>query len=621
MDYIGSNDGLMSRSDLVLLWVDDSTGQANVLDYHGAQHSLNKDPLLDDTQNYYVLNGFQNATHTNVKFKRKIETCDPYDIPFSTDTVKILWSFGEMDPNYESLTWHGKNRGVKSVHLLSPMFTQNSRDPQTRKKKISETRNWDITVNNVTIEPTMNTLYWCKIVRIPELSNKQHIIGYEALLSHSGHLNINIVHQMTLFECQTKSYPGSDPLSWDLWVRGSGTVCNSNLLTPRDWDSCSTPVAVWSPGSKGQFLPSHVGIPMGGVSGVKYYMLEVHYDNSNRKKIVDHSGFRIHYTHDLRTYDAGIIVSGVSISDTQLIPPGQNIYRNVGICGPPCSSVMFPEKGIKIISGSFHSHEAGRKMSLRHIRSGKELKRIIEDDNYDYSYQHVHQLANETVVLPGDYLITDCAYETKHRKLPTFGGYSTKEEMCLTFITYYPKIELSGCYSMTPVREFFEMFGVYQFYSMNMTDVENLFLYNGNDYIKNSIFTEEQKRSGNSSKDENIYYDDNLLNKLLISDPVEFHDRTFLSHLYQLPWHEPLFTKRVELEFITGKHMTFCRVSNDSISIPSEIIRFPEFTAYVKPAKTCLNYMLSGNGDFRSKGSRHVDAFILSLFSLIVFIF
>lgn len=32
---------------------------------------------------------------------------------------------------------------------------------------------------------------------------------------------------------------------------------------------------------------------------------------------------------------------------------------------------------------------------------------------------------------------------------------------------------------MTPVVEFFEAFGVYQFDAMNMTDVENLFLYNG----------------------------------------------------------------------------------------------------------------------------------------------
>lgn len=69
--------------------------------------------------------------------------------------------------------------------------------------------------------------------------------------------------------------------------------------------------------------------------------------------------------------------------------------------------------------------------------------------------------------------------QTLNRRRPTFGGYSTKQEMCLSFITYYPKIDLAGCYSMTPVKEFFEIFGVYEFNSMNMTDVENLFLYTG----------------------------------------------------------------------------------------------------------------------------------------------
>lgn len=32
---------------------------------------------------------------------------------------------------------------------------------------------------------------------------------------------------------------------------------------------------------------------------------------------------------------------------------------------------------------------------------------------------------------------------------------------------------------MTPVKEFFETFGVHGFYGINMTDVENLILYNG----------------------------------------------------------------------------------------------------------------------------------------------
>lgn len=72
---------------------------------------------------------------------------------------------------------------------------------------------------------------------------------------------------------------------------------------------------------------------------------------------------------------------------------------------------MFPETGIKIISATLHSHVAGRKMKLRHVRNGVELDRIIEDDTYDFNYQQVRQLENETTILPGDYLITDCAYE------------------------------------------------------------------------------------------------------------------------------------------------------------------------------------------------------------------
>ncbi len=59
------------------------------------------------------------------------------------------------------------------------------------------------------------------------------------------------------------------------------------------------------------------------------------------------------------------------------------------------------------------------------------------------------------------------------------------------------------------------------------------------------------------------------IDKLVISDPVEFHDRTFLAHLNQLPWSEPLFTRRVEQTMLNGKHMTFCRVSNESLSVVS----------------------------------------------------
>lgn len=72
---------------------------------------------------------------------------------------------------------------------------------------------------------------------------------------------------------------------------------------------------------------------------------------------------------------------------------------------------MFPDSGIKIISATTHTHIAGRKMMLRHIRNGKEMDKIIEDDNYNYKYQQIRQLINETLIMPGDFIIAECAYE------------------------------------------------------------------------------------------------------------------------------------------------------------------------------------------------------------------
>lgn len=62
-------------------------------------------------------------------------------------------------------------------------------------------------------------------------------------------------------------------------------------------------------------------------------------------------------------------------------------------------------------------------------------------------------------------------------------------------------------------------------------------------------------------------YHFNQIDKLIISDPSELHDRSFMAHLNQLPWTAPLFTRKVEQTVLTGKHMTFCRVSNESISV------------------------------------------------------
>ena len=46
-----------------------------------------------------------------------------------------------------------------------------------------------------------------------------------------------------------------------------------------------------------------------------------------------------------------------------------------------------PQEGIQMISGILHSHLFGQKIRLRHIRNGKELPTILEDNHYDFNFQ------------------------------------------------------------------------------------------------------------------------------------------------------------------------------------------------------------------------------------------
>lgn len=123
-----------------------------------------------------------------------------------------------------------------------------------------------------------------------------------------------------------------------------------------------------------------------------------------------------------------------------------------------------------------HSHLAGRRLSLKHIRQGKELPRIVQDNHFDFDYQQSHAIQKEVNVLPGDELVAECVYSTLNRTKPTLGGYAASEEMCLAFIMYYPRTHLTSCFSMTPVEDLFKTLGVISFKGMTMESVKRLFL-------------------------------------------------------------------------------------------------------------------------------------------------
>lgn len=202
-------------------------------------------------------------------------------------------------------------------------------------------------------------------------------------------------------------------------------------------------IALQAVGSEGETLPDNVGIPLGeNFGGATYFMLETHYDNpAMHQDLIDNSGIRIYYTDQIREHDTGMLLVGTEVNFLHLVPPLQNEFTTVGRCMTHCTrkvhSVSFvlicPQcgiascfqgltEGVTILNGILHSHLAGRKMRLRHVRGGKELPTILEDNNYDFNYQASRRPANKTVVLPGDELLLECQYNTAKRTKPTFGG-------------------------------------------------------------------------------------------------------------------------------------------------------------------------------------------------------
>uniref|UniRef100_A0A182WX47 DOMON domain-containing protein n=1 Tax=Anopheles quadriannulatus TaxID=34691 RepID=A0A182WX47_ANOQN len=52
-------------------------------DRHVKKHG-DGEPLVDSSQDYVLLLGYENQTHTVLRFKRKLDTCDvAYDVPIT----------------------------------------------------------------------------------------------------------------------------------------------------------------------------------------------------------------------------------------------------------------------------------------------------------------------------------------------------------------------------------------------------------------------------------------------------------------------------------------------------------------------------------------------------------
>ncbi|XP_023029153.2 DBH like monooxygenase olf413 [Leptinotarsa decemlineata] len=452
LGYVGfgfSKDGRMAGADMVVGWVDH--GQVYFQDRHvkdSAGSAIDREPEVDPSQDYQLLLGYENNTHTVLRFRRRLDTCDHHDIPITNDTMRIIWAFHESEPMGgavapNSLPQHDMtSRGSQSLYLVQ-RADQDAPGPE------ETARIWELRNNAAEPPSPGETIYWCRVFRIPTITRKHHLIRYEPLQSINGG---NGLQHVVLYECQ-------DNAAVEKLADEPGRQCYESHAPPL---SCNTVVASWARGSEGFSFPPEAGYPLDAQNS-RFYLMETHYTSPLDGSIstLDGSGLRLYYTPELRRHDAGVISIGMDPNWRHIIPPGQDRVVSSGHCVSACTSQAFPESGINMFAVVMKTHKIGKQVALKHIRGSVELPPIASDDNLDSDYQEYRKLGVPVRIAPGDHLITQCTYNSSGRSAITLGGLTSREETCLVMGLYYPKQKnLAACHSLPSLPTVLHSLGI-----------------------------------------------------------------------------------------------------------------------------------------------------------------
>ncbi|CAG5129718.1 unnamed protein product [Candidula unifasciata] len=200
---------------------------------------------------------------------------------------------------------------------------------------------------------------------------------------------------------------------------------------------------LWTMGVKGHCFDPFTGI-MIGPNGIKKLVLQVHWNNPELiSGLTDTSGLVLHYTPVLRPHDAGVLITGSSMFSLPLEQPEVLVKST---CSGQCTHQQMTGP-VNITSAWNHMHYSGIKMNIEVTWDKHHVTNITDDREYDYNRPIVHRFSDQIVFNPGDELHTNCVFSTVNSNRSILSGYGARDEMCLGFIYYFPKrnMTMSTC--------------------------------------------------------------------------------------------------------------------------------------------------------------------------------
>jgi len=206
--------------------------------------------------------------------------------------------------------------------------------------------------------------------------------------------------------------------------------------------ACSEAVAVWAIGGGDYYLPPDVGMKF-GTGGYLKLLFQYHYNiKITTNSYQDHSGMRFHYNTTAPLDEAAILQVGDPLVQEQRdIPALTAVSHYEYTCPSECSS--FWSGNINIISVKNHMHGFGRQMWTSVYRNAAKIYEIGRADYYHSEFQ-VDVMVGPFQVNKGDRINVHCVYNTLSSETPVDWGIATTDEMCIAFLTYYPKVTIQG---------------------------------------------------------------------------------------------------------------------------------------------------------------------------------
>ena len=274
------------------------------------------------------------------------------------------------------------------------------------------------------------TNYYCKMFNLNEEINKAtnldkettyHLIAYEPYLQQQE----KNVHHMIIYSCDPKT------------VKYNSEIFECTKMP----DSCGSLVTIQGLGTGSVIYPKEAGQIL-GTGLTKIVTLQMHYEHmqmpAKNEVIYDSSGFDLYFTTKLRKYDIGISTFG-PILDYLKIPPKTEKFMIEDYCSSKCTTSSIDGDGIKVVAFVLHGHQLLKDIRHHVYDSKGNLKQSFLYDDYDFNKQQIVVLQNPLDVVKGDSFKLQCTYNTKNVESVTIGGEASNQEMCYSFVFYYPK--------------------------------------------------------------------------------------------------------------------------------------------------------------------------------------